>query len=405
MVILLVVFAILVLFVLSALFSASETAVFSMPTSKRLKLEENRKIKIMFNNQDIILASILTGNLIVNVMISSLGTLLFIYISEASRMPREIILPLGAILIVLLLLLFGEITPKIIAVRNPTQVFKIAFPVIYTVFYVFRPLVIPLGFITRRLFKPKEVFPTEGDIHAMVNIARKLHVIKEDEEEIMENLLHLGKMTVKEIMTPRVKMIAFDEKILIGEAVSLIKRTKKSRYPVYRENIDNITGIVYTKDIIISEENKRLKDISREVLFVPETKKLIELLEEFRKGEQHIAIVVDEFGGTSGLITLEDILEVIFGEIADEYDIHVEEPYKKISKDTYVFEGDVDMLKVKKVFSGAFDDVECERLSEFILEKLGKIPKRGDRFIYNGVEITVKNMKKQAIDKVMLKKV
>ncbi len=396
--------SIMVLFAFSASYSASETAIFSMPLSSRIKLEENEKVKNLFKNQDIVLASILTGNLIVNVMISSLGTLFLIYLSEIYNLPKDLTFPIGAVAIVGLLLVFGEITPKIFAVRNSQKVFKLTFLLTYFSTLFLKPITKPLGFLTRKIFKPKDVFPTESDIHAMVNIARKLHVIKNNEEEIMENLLYLGKMTASEVMTPRVKIIAFEEGLYIKDVISSIKKTKKSRYPIYHKSIDNIIGIIYTKDIIINEKNKRLKEIARTPLFVPETKKLIELLEEFRKGELHIAIVVDEFGGTSGLVTLEDILEVIFGEISDEYDRTPEEPYRKISKDTYIFEGDVDMLTVKKVFDEVFDNVESERLSEFILEKLGKIPKEGESFIHNGTEVKVIHMKNRAINKVIIRK-
>jgi len=396
--------SIMVLFAFSASYSASETAIFSMPLSSRIKLEENEKVKNLFKNQDIVLASILTGNLIVNVMISSLGTLFLIYLSEIYNLPKDLTFPIGAVAIVGLLLVFGEITPKIFAVRNSQKVFKLTFLLTYFSTLFLKPITKPLGFLTRKIFKPKDVFPTESDIHAMVNIARKLHVIKNNEEEIMENLLYLGKMTASEVMTPRVKIIAFEGGLYIKDVISSIKKTKKSRYPIYHKSIDNIIGIIYTKDIIINEKNKRLKEIARTPLFVPETKKLIELLEEFRKGELHIAIVVDEFGGTSGLVTLEDILEVIFGEISDEYDRTPEEPYRKISKDTYIFEGDVDMLTVKKVFHEVFDNVESERLSEFILEKLGKIPKEGESFIHNGTEVKVIHMKNRAINKVIIRK-
>jgi len=391
----------------SAFFSSAETAFFSLSPLRSARLSNNRLVNSLLRSRDRLLATILSGNLIVNFAATSLWTALLIQAAKHWNWNETQTLTLGVVLMVLMLLLFGEITPKIIAVRFPVRLSKLYAPIIVFFSWIFFPITWALGALAKllRRRRPKEApFPTDEEVKTMIEMAVRYGILRKDEERIMENLVDLGERTVTEIMTPRVEMKAISLDTKYQDVMAYIRKTRKSRYPVYKESADQIVGIVYTKDLLTSPAPIELKELLRDPYYVPETKALSDLLEELRRSDRHIAVVIDEFGGTAGIVTLEDILEAIFGEIADEFDSAT--PYKKQKNGSYIVDGYIDLATLNQLFDEAFAEAEDEfdRLSELITHELGRIPKNSDTITYNGIIIKIQKVRNLKIDKVVLKK-
>ncbi|MBD3284872.1 DUF21 domain-containing protein [candidate division WOR-3 bacterium] len=401
--------AILVLLVGSAFFSSAETAYFSLSPLRSARLRQARLVNTLLRSRDRLLATILSGNLIVNFAATSLWTTFLIMASAKWGWNEAQTLSLGALVMVLILLVVGEITPKLIAVRMPMTLSRFYAPVLVFFSWIFFPVTWALGALSRLLVRRRKQypFPTDEEVKTMIEMAVRYGILRVEEKQIMENLVDLGERTVSEVMTPRVEMKAIPLGKSRSQALSYVRRTHKSRYPVYEETPDNVVGILYTKDLLLIPPRTRLKKILREPVFVPETKVLSELLEELRRSDHHIAIAVDEFGGIAGLVTLEDVLESIFGEIVDEYDSKSSEvPYQKLGTDRYLVDGDIDLASLNQFFSDAFEDAEEEfdRLSELLTHELGHIPVKGEVFEYEGFNFTVKKVKRLRIEKVLIQR-
>lgn len=397
--------AIVVLLIASAFFSSSETAYFSLSPLRSAKLDEAAIVRKLLGSRDRLLATLLSGNLIVNFAATSLWTTLLVLVSARLGLNEASLLSIGAAAMVVILLLVGEIIPKLTAIRIPMFFVKLYAPLLLFFTWIFFPLTRVLGWLSEILFRRRRKehpFPTDEEVKTMIEMAVRYGMLRPQEERIMENLVDISERTVSEVMTPRVAMKALPLDTTRSEALSFAKKTLKSRYPVFDKTQDRIVGIVYTKDILTCPERTRIKKIIREPIFVPETKTLSSMLEELRRSDQHIAIVVDEFGGTAGLVTLEDILEAIFGEIVDEYDSS--QPYIKISDRTYLVDGDIDIAALNHLFDDAFLEAEEDfsRLSELITDELGRIPKTGETVIYKGTRITVRKVRRQRIEKVVV---
>jgi CBS domain containing-hemolysin-like protein len=204
-------------------------------------------------------------------------------------------------------------------------------------------------------------------------------------------------------MTPRIDIVAVPESATIAEAIAACRRAGFSRLPVYRDTVDRVTGTIHIKELLaVTDERAPVSAIARPPWFVPEVKSLPELLDELRRRGSHIAIVVDEFGQTAGLVTLEDLLEAVFGEITDEYDVAEELPYSKVEEGCYLVDGEIDVATLNRLFRNAFRGVESERLSSLIHEKLGRLPAPGDHLVLGRVEITVKQTDGPKIEKVVI---
>jgi len=400
---------IVVLLGASAFFSSAETSFFSLSPVRTPRLGKAPLVRRLLRSRDRLLATILTGNLIVNIAASSLWTAFQKELVEYPgwAMTQAQTFSLGAVIMVLALLIFGEITPKIIAVRLPMTLARLYAPVLTFFTWIFFPVTWALQGLSKALFRrrPKEQpFPTDEEVKTMIDMSVRYGILRKDEERIMDNLVDLGERTVREVMTPRLGMNAIDIGSSRSQALAYIRKTHRSRYPVYEETTDKITGILYTKDLLISSRSTSIKKLLREPYYVPETKALSELLEELRRSEQHIAIVIDEFGGTSGLVTLEDILEAIFGEIVDEYDASL--PYKKMDDGCYLVEGTIDLATLNQLFDEAFNEAadEFDRLSELLTHELGHIPVKGEKLEYSGFCFTVRKVKDLAIEQVLVKR-
>lgn len=375
--------AILLLLISSAFVSASEVAYFSL-TSAELEDIDDNKVNQLLNKPNELLATILIINNFINVgivVISAYTTSIAITFPKDSNL--EFLFQI--LIITSLLVLFGEIMPKVYANNNAISFsLKMSRPLFFLKNF-FNPLssllVISTSFIDKKLSK-KQTEVSAEEISKALDITE--HESKEQERRIMRSIVEFGNTDVKEIMRSRVSISAINKQTKFNDVLSIIISSGYSRIPVFEQEIDKVIGVLYTKDLLPHlKENNDFNWISlcRNAYFIPETKMINDLLKEFQSKKIHLAIVVDEYGGTSGLVTLEDLLEEIVGEINDEFDVD-NQIYSKLDNKNYIFEGAVslnDFLKITKNEIHLFDEIkgDSDTLAGLFLELEGKIPKIG----------------------------
>ena len=376
-----------VLIFLSALISGSEVSFFSLSSKNLEKLSEiderkEKKIRKLLKNPNKLLATILIANNFINVAIIILSSFLtskFFSFENGSTFQFVI----QVIVITFILVLLGEITPKVYAKQNAVSFSKKMTSVIIFFEWIFSPLSSILtsttSFIDKRL-KQKSAHISMEEISQAIELASD-GVDHEDEKRILRSIVEFANIDVREIMQPRTDVIALDKNTSYSEVLQLIISSSYSRIPVFEGSFDNIKGVLYIKDLIphLSSDQVDWFSLCHEAMFVPETKKINDLLNEFREKKIHLAIVVDEYGGTSGIVTLEDVLEEIVGEINDEFDDDGHQ-YSKLDSNTFVFEAKttlIDFLKIVEWEADYFDNVkgDTETLAGLILEQNGVIPK------------------------------
>lgn len=382
---------VVLLLIFSALISGSEVAYFSLGPADRDHLEKNKSRRNIFALKNLeyperLLATILVANNFVNVGIVILSTYITSNIVDFSN-ATTLGFIIQVVVITFFLLLFGEIIPKVYASRFSLKVAVfMSFPLVILE-KLFHPLntllIFSTSFVNRKMQKHKQNISIDELSQALEMTAD--HEISED-KEILEGIVKFGNKSVVEIMHPRVDVVALDVKVNIERVISVINDSGYSRIPVYSGTFDNIRGILYIKDLlphIYKGANFKWQSIIRPPFYVPETKKIDDLLEDFQKNKVHMAIVVDEYGGTAGIVTLEDILEEIIGDITDEFD-EEESFFTKISDNKYLFDGKIllnDFYKIVDCEDDIFDDVkgEADTLAGLILELKGEFPKRFDK--------------------------
>jgi len=381
---------VLVLIFLSALISGSEVSFFSLSAQNLENLSEiderkEKQIRKLLKNPNKLLATILIANNFINVAIIILSSVL-IFSSESA-----FLLVIQVIVITFILVLLGEITPKVYAKQNAVSFSKKMTPVIIFFEWIFSPLSSILtsttSFIDKRLKQKSEQISME-EISQAIELASD-GVDHEDEKRILRSIVEFANIDVREIMQPRTDVIALEKNTSYAEVLQLIISSSYSRMPVFEGSFDNIKGVLYIKDLIphLSSDQMDWFSLCHEAMFVPETKKINDLLNEFREKKIHLAIVVDEYGGTSGIVTLEDVLEEIVGEINDEFDDDGHQ-YSRLDDNTFVFEAKTtlnDFLKIVEWEADYFDNVkgDTETLAGLILEQNGVIPKISEK-----IEIT-----------------
>lgn len=392
----------LFLLILSAIFSGSEAALFSLPASQ---IEQIPRAKKLLNRPQRLLGTLLLGNLLVNTSATAIFTLFLLHLSRELGIPSAGILALGGVLITLLILIFGEVAPKVIANRNPKRYTRLIAPFISAIDGLFYPFTILLEKLHSPLaFIPQESHQlTEEELHTMITVGREQGILITGEEDILRNLIKLDRRTVSEVMTPRSNIVAIREDGTISDALKLCRQSGFSRIPVYSDNLEHITGVLYAKELLIAPDlSLPVTTLARQPYFVPAVKRLSPLLDELRRKNSHIAIVVDEFGQTAGLVTLEDILEAIFGEISDEFDFAEELPYQQIDEGAYLVDGEIDIATLNQLFNNAFPKTPHERLSAFIHDQLGRLPHTGDRIKLPGLKITIQQVSEHKLAKVLI---
>ncbi len=398
---------------LSAFFSGSETAFFSLSKIhlKKLEKENDRKtrrvVRLLHNPRELLII-ILIGNTIVNVAASSIAaTLALKWAKSLGGSAGSLALVVEIVVMTLLLLIVGEITPKLIAFSSPEKFAIHAGFVLECMRYLLWPIIKILSFISS-IFSDKSAprFQpnlTSEDFKNLINSKVTENSLEESEKMIIDSIFRFSSITAREIMVPRVDIEAID----IGQGIDALKQLiideGYSKIPIYRKNIDSIIGMVYAKDIILNPEKTNIHALLRPTIFIPENVKIQNLLNQFRTRKIQFAIVVDEYGGTSGLITLEDILEELVGEILDEYD--EEQAYvTKLTENEYMLNAMVSVAELNRTFNLNIDEDKYDNLADFLYDSMNKVPTRNEKYFYdNAVQFTISNIKANRINYVRMK--
>ena len=392
--------------IMSAYFSATETAFSSLNRIrvKNMADKGNRKAALVMklsDNYDILLSTILIGNNIVNIASASLGTVLFVKMLGNDMGPG-----VSTAVMTIVVLIFGEISPKSIAKENPESFALFSAPLLN----VFTKVLSPFNFLFGQwkkllslVFKTREDSTiTEEELLTIVDEARQEGEIDEQESSIIRSAIEFSELEAVDILTPRPDVVALPVDCTKDEMAKTFAETGFSRIPVYEEDIDHIVGIVYQKDFHnrVCNTDREIASIIRPALYITEGKRIGELLKELQKKKSHIAVVLDEFGGTIGIVTMEDILEELVGEIWDEHDRIVEE-IKEISEDKYEVLGSAN---VQKLFERLGIDAEPDvvTVSGWAMEEIGKVPEKGDSFEYHGLDVKVMEMDNKRVEKVSI---
>ena len=402
------VFSIIILIFLSAFFSASETSFFNIKKYQKV----SSAVEILLKKPRELLTFILVGNTLVNIAIASIAANYTLNVIQyQTSISKENLLFLEVILVTIVILIFGEIIPKSFAIKYsvyfsnlislPYIILLKVFKPIFFIFYKISDLIIKLS-----PFKKEETFDSEEELKMLTELVEKEGTIKHTESEMIQSVFDFDDKLVKEILTPRVDIIGIDSKSSLDKVMDLITNKKFSKIPVYVDTIDDIKGILYAKDIIPylmgSRSSINLLKLSRIPLFIPETKPIDDLLDDFKVKKKNIAIAVDEWGGTSGLVTLEDIVEEVMGELRDPYDKQ-EYLFEKINDNNYIVDGSIKIYDLEENIDIDFPDIrEYDTLAGFIFDELGEIPKKGQKINYKNYVFTVLDIIKNRIDKIKI---
>ncbi len=410
----------IVLLISSALVSGTEVAFFSLSPTDLNELsnngkEENNIVKLLEKPRKL-LATILITNNFINILI----VLLFASLSNKLFASFDLKLPilsfeisirflLEIVLVTFLILLFGEVLPKIYASRNALRFSKKMSKFIQTTNKLLTPFSLPLITLTKWI---ENKLGSKNSNFSVETLSQALELTSEgattkDEQKILEGIVNFGNTETVQIMKPRIDIFAISDNETYEDVLSKILINGYSRNPIYKDNVDNIIGVLYAKDLLAHLDKTTFKwqSLLREPFFVPENKKLDDLLVDFREKKNHLAIVVDEYGGTSGLVTLEDVIEEIVGDINDEFDDD-DLSYSKIDENNYVFEGKTSIKDFCRVLDDEDEAIfeqakgESETLAGFILEIYGKFPKKNEKINFKNYTFTIEVLDKKRIKQV-----
>lgn len=399
----------LILLALSAFFSSNETALMSVNKIRLRSLadEGNKRaamaLDILENQTPKLLSAILIGNNIVNISASSLATTLAY--SFGGYMVSIV-----TVILTVLILIFGEITPKNYATINSEKITLRYIPVFKFLMTIMTPVIFIINLFSRGVMRLMRVDPdaadkamTEEELRTIVDVSHEDGVIESDEKEMIYNVFDLGDATAKDIMVPRVHVTFADVESTYDELIEIFREDKFTRLPVYKDSQNNIVGIINMKDLLLYDKNEEfvIDRFLRKPHFTYETKSISDLLVEMKDSTFNIAIVLDEYGDMAGLITLEDILEEIVGEIHDEYDEKEDELVQKISDREYIIEGSMHLDDVNDHLNTELDSEDYDSLGGFIIEHLDRLPVAGDEVVTDdGIRLVVEKLDKNRIEKV-----
>ncbi len=388
---------------LSSLFSGTETAFFSLSSFQLSRIEESgsangRVVSDLMKRSDLLLNGILLGNLIVNVLLAATATLLSHLLLTSRGLSENLVFLLDIIGVSLFLLILGEVTPKVYAIENAEKLAPRLAPLMRWWIFTLKPVLKAMTAFSNlfsRMFSSKNQSQayTPEELRAILDTAEIGKEIESETRDMISSIFDFGETRVKEIMVPRIDIVSADIETNMEEFLKLVRESEFSRIPVYRENIDQIVGIVYSKDLLqyVSLEKKSGESISsllKEAFFVPETKMISDLLKELQRDRIHMAIVVDEYGGTAGLVTLEDILEEIVGEIRDEYDAE-ERMFRKLDENAYLVNGKLDIDDLSDLLGAEIVGEGFETVGGLIYQALGRIPHQGEEVVVDDVRFIV----------------
>lgn len=401
---------VIILLSASAFFSSAETALMTSNKLKMRNLADNgnkraAKVLKVTENTDKMLSAILIGNNIVNLTASSISTTLTLKIFGSK------LVGIATGILTFLILVFGEITPKNVASKNAEKMALIYIGVISFLVTLLTPVIFIVNNVAKFVIS---IFNKNGDdnnavteeeLRAMVEYSHEEGVIENEEKKMIVNVVDFGDTVAGDIMMPRVDMVMVDEKSSYEEILQVFREERYTRIPVYEETPDNVIGILNVKDFLLIEdkENFVMKELLREPLYTYEYKKTSALMMDMRKTGANIVIVLDEYGITAGLITLEDMLEEIVGEIRDEFDADEDEGITKVSDLEYLIDGSTNLDDINDRIGLSLSSEEYESIGGLIMEKLGRLPVEGEIINFDNIVLTVKKMDHARIEKVCLK--
>ena len=417
----------IILIVINGFFAATEIAFISLNDAKidMMAKDNNKKAKLikkMLENPSKFLATIQIGITLAGFLSSAFASETFagnmaLFLSE--KYPsfsyvvwNNISIVVITLLLSLLTLVFGELVPKRIGMKYSEKIAFSSSGIIKFISVITAPFVKILTTLTNLVSKlfgvssQDEETVTEEEIRMMVDVGEEKGSIQKEEKSMINNVFELNDKVASEVMIPRTDIYALDMNLTVQEAIEeLTEDTRYSRVPIYDETIDNIKGIVYIKDIVLSNKrkNSKISTLAKEALYVPETKPINEVFDVLRRNRKQIAIVTDEYGGTSGIITIEDILEEIVGEIYDEYDI-VKKHFEKIDDLNYIIYGSVPIYEAEELLGIKIPEGDYDTISGFVIANIGRVPKENDKGIVETDEATfkIKEVKHRAVEKVLV---
>lgn len=399
--------------ILSAFFSGSETAFFSLSKIQIKKLEKNKnksskRILRLLNNPKELLIIILLGNTIVNVAAASTAALIAIRVGEnyLQQFSQSLLMIIEIIIMTILLLIFGEIAPKLLAFSSPEKTARSSSFFLEIIKYLFWPIIKILELISSvfsiRKRNAEQTDITSEDFKNLIQSKVTQHSLEENEKRIITSIFRFSSTDAKRIMTPRVDIAGVDTSEGLQKVKDMIISSGHSKIPIYKTNIDNIIGIIYAKDIILNPNKQSISSLLRPPLFVTENTKIQNLLNKFKRRKIQIAVIVDEYGGTEGLVTLEDILEELVGEIHDEYDNEKPNIVKQ-NNGTFEINGMYSISELNEKFILDIDEEKYDNLAEFIYDNFNKVPDENESFIYKDlVKFTVRRIKARRIQYITL---
>jgi len=402
--------ALIILLACSAFFSGSETALFSLTREERhrMKLRPSRSGRLvldLLNDPQALLSAILFGNMVVNVAFYSISVVV------AMRWAKEIS-PVAAavagVVSLLIVIVLGEVSPKGIAVGHPVGFAQAVAPALYVFHYAVRPVSRVLrwfarsfsGFLVDRL--PPHPFVTREELKILTGMAEHHGVLDRHTRGMIEQVVEIAHIRVNEVMTPRVDVPMFDLALGRKAFCALVRRTHEDRVPVYEESKDNVAGVIVARDVFLRPAED-LRRLVRTVRFVPETQTVESLLRQFHETREPVAIVVDEYGGTAGMVTLNHLLEEVVGEIRREFE-PAETPVRQLDEDTYLLAGDLNTHEWRQLLGVGFDPPGIETMAGFVLSLIGRIPKEGDSVEWRGLRFAVEKMSARRVVQVRVQR-
>lgn len=402
-------FILLVLLVLmSAFFSSSETALINMSKIRlkhlvKEKVKNADKLEKLYEDSNKLIGAILIGNNIVNVATSSIATII-----TTSRFSNAG-LGISVGLTTLVILIFGEITPKNLALKNSESISLFVAPIILFLVRIFTPILFILNNISNLLSAllgqrndDKKPTITQDELKTIVDVSNQEGVLETDETEMIQNIFEFKDLTVDDIMIQRMDIVAISADMSYDEIIDVFKNRQLSRLPIYEDTIDDIIGVLYAKDLFFTEQSKEdfdIKAVMREPVFVNEFVKISDFFKKMQQVKTHIAIVLDEYGGVAGIVTMEDLVESIVGDIYDEYDQQDEE-VRKLKENIYVINGNSKLTEIQELLQVELLSKDYESLGGYLMDKMGKIPTQGDIYEDENFKFVISSMDKNRINKV-----
>ena len=355
-----------------------------------------RRVLRLADKSDKVISTLLVGNNIVNILLTSLATVLFLKLDQTNGAT------VSTVVVTVLVLTFGEISPKTAAKQAADKIIRLFAPVLQIIVFVLTPVTILFSGLQKllmKIFKSKEDTISEDELMTFVDEAEEDGGITKQEGDLIRSAIEFHGRDVRDILTPRVAVVAAEETESREAVASYFRESGFSRLPVYRDTIDNIVGIIHEKDFFRGAEDRPLSESITPALFIPPHVKIPALLRKLQQEKTHIAVVINEFGGTEGIVTLEDVLEELVGEIWDEHDTVVEF-FRRTKENTYLVSCDADLKDFFKLFDIDEDDYDAVTVGGWAMQEVGRLPVPGDAFRYQNLSVTVTAVEERRVTEI-----